>query len=189
MKDAKRKNLLLVSAFLLPVLLFFAVVASIHLSSVPKFTDYNFIYAGCSADPSSSHSCEGWIDLAYYIKDNKLYDDGYLYFLDKSLHPEPDPKDYKINFFLYDTLSDTSRELTSKELYSLKLIDGLVSPDGAYFIKKGKNNLFGNFDRYEYYLKNQENYHSKKINVLYIDHGRYYSGRVYLIGWVLPDKN
>lgn len=186
MKEDKRKNLLLVSAFSLPVILIVSVVLGMYAFSGSVSTEYNFVYSICDDLRSNyGRGCSQYVNTKYYIDNNKFRDDGYYNNLvaeEDKLDVPPNPRDYKISFFLYDAENNKSRTLAEKELYSLSFVEGIASPEGVYVSRERKSEVFGS-SSYGYYLKKEGNY--KKINIINISNG-FYDDRFEFIGWVLP---
>lgn len=182
MKKFLRKNLLLVIALLLPIALIVSVALGPYVFSLYLSTNYNFVYSLCETYPPDSwppleFSCSEYKNQVYYIENNKLYYD------EEKLQSES--KHYKIDFFLYNANNGKSKKLTEKELYSLRLIEGRTSPDGAYIVEKVKSKTFFWYQHYYsvYYLEKEGR--SRKI---VDDRGYVYKDQFEPVGWVLRDK-
>lgn len=161
-----RKNVPLIVAVAIPILMIIFVAASIYLPGLFMNPKYNFLYL--SGDNYSTR---------YYIKDDKL------------LKQEQDVLYLSIRetkIYFYHTELSKSEEISFEEAQKFKLNSNNLSPDG-YSVVPGSSSggifplfFYSGDDYNSVYLKG--NNASKKLNINTV--GNYYSGFTFL-GWVV----
>ncbi len=154
-----KKNIIVLLAFALPILLIVGIAASTYLPGLLLSTEYDFVYSICG-DASSR----------YYYPDD----------CDKK------PEDQ--HFFLHETEANESREITKVEVADLELSSLLTSPDGVT-VDSGYNYNGGEFfpffdrsSRYGYYLSKGDKH--RALNLVGGDE-YYYNRGFKFIGWVV----
>lgn len=192
------KNNTIVVAFLLPILLILAVAASTAIPSLFLKTDYNFVYAICTDTSDYYRSgCASYIDNKYPVVNERLTVSEYEaeISIDTDYDRQPDiAPDYRVRFFLHDTLNNVSREVTLAEAQSLALNPLITSPDGvsvSYEYNRGADFFLifdGGSSRGFYLTKGNS---KRELNLINDMDRYYYYGRdnFEFIGWVLPARN
>lgn len=210
MKEFIKNNLVVIIAFLLPVLFVVGVMVSIYMPFSSVSTKYNFIYATCDSLGGYYYDCTSYINRRYDVVDGKLVikDFSQKY---NSNGSENDPSAYQVvvpdgvtlpktdqemndRIFLHDTETNQSREITKEEAKTLSLNSFLSSPDGVS-VSGGYNGggcgLFFVFgcgrSTYEYYL--MKGNIKSKLNLISTKDQYYYPESFKFIGWVLPGRN
>src|SRR3989344_2781384 len=116
MKGFIKRNLAVILAFALPLLLIIIVAVSTYLPSFLFSTDYDFVYAACgstgSYDYHYGYSCNGYLQQKLAIEGGGLIlkEVSPITNPDKGMVPAVSPN-YKIRFFLHDTEKNEGREI------------------------------------------------------------------------------
>lgn len=187
MKEFIRKNLLILLAFALPVILIVVVAVSAYLPSALLSTNYNFVYSSCNlGEDYYPYNCAGYMRQLYSVVDGKL--------VLNAIPPNQDSdkngimdinENYSVRIFLHDTQKNESREITLTEARALELNGLLTSPDGVTVSSnydRGPGFLF--FDSgssYGYYLAKGND--RSKLNLINRDDQYYYQDNFRFIGW------
>ena len=189
MTVAKKNQLLLLVAFVLP-LVFVAVVLVISvIPSATLSTDYDFLYATCSdANPPYSYNCRPYLATRFQVENGRLVEKPVPEDLDLDRDNIPDVlENYRARMFLHDTETNQSREISQQEAEQLELLDLLTSPDGVAveWDRYGGDDfffIFGSRSNYGYYLTRGN---AKKQLELINDANRYYYGNdLHFLGWI-----
>ena len=179
-----KKNLIVILAFLLPILLIIGLAVSVYLPGFFLSTKYDFVYATCgngSGDyqyyPDYPQNCNTFLNNLYQVENGKLV-----------MRPiVPTNSRYISRLFIHNTKRNESREITSAEAEKLHLSGLLTSPDGVS-IDNGYNRgseffpFFGGSSQSGYYLTKGSKH--RRLNLLGVN-DRYYSDNNFkFIGWV-----
>lgn len=201
MIDFIKKNITLILAFSLPLIIIIAVALSVYLPSRNLSTNYDFIYTSCADGINNyPYNCNKYLDRRYSVIDNKLsikstgtttIED---YNNQVSRTKDIEEKDlYSDRIFLHDTKTNESREITQEEAMALRLNNLVTSPDGVsvsgnynyngngFFPFGGSRSSFG------YYLAKGNT--KSKLNLINSSNQYYYQNNFKFIGWVLPGRN
>lgn len=192
MKEFFKKNIVLLVAFALPVVIIGVVAASVYFPSLRLSTKYNFVYVACVDATRSYYQCDLYLQKHYSVVEGKLVVTPVGATEDSDKNGVPDIKEsYTARIFYHDTLTDESREITLADAKKLQLSGLVTSPDavtvsGEY---RGGGDFFPFSSRgssYGYFLT-KGNAH-KKLNIINSD--QYYSsGNFQFLGWVLPGRS
>jgi len=179
-----RKNLAIILAFGLPMVLVVVVGLSVYIPSLSVSTDYDFIYSVCTDDFRSPYSYCGNYQKIYSVDQNgKLVAEEVV--LD-NLGPKPSEPKYNSRLFLHDAETNQSHEITEEEAKNLNLSGMLTSPDGATvtsgYDRAGDFLFFDGGSSYAYYLNRDGA--RKKLNLIDTD-DRYYLNNFQFVGWVI----
>jgi hypothetical protein len=200
MTEFIKKNLALISAFLLPIILIVIVAVVSYLPSLFVSTSYNFIYATCTKGTDYyPYDCNKYLNEKYSIRESKLIvtqtSTTTIYYDKNSVPPKAvsGTEQYNDRIFLHDTKKNESREITLEEAKGLTLNSLLTSPDGItvssnYGYGGGDFFIFGGGrTTYGYYLSKGKG--KSKLNL--IDNGDryYYQNNFKFLGWILPGRN
>ena len=174
-----KKNIVVILAFMLPILLIIGLAVSVYLPGVFLSTQYDFVYATCGGESNYSKPCDQFIAQAYKIENGKLV-------------PQIVIDLYNPHLFLYDTKNNESREITLDQARGLELSPLLTSPDGVS-VDSGYNRgseffpFFDGSSNYGFYLTKGSKH--RRLNLLG-DNNRYYSDNNFkFIGWIINQFN
>jgi hypothetical protein len=208
MKEFIKKNLALISAFLLPIILIVVVAVVSYLPSLFISTNYDFIYATCTKGTDYyPYDCNKYLNEKYSIRDNKLILTQTsittttttiattIHYEKNSVPPRTvsGAEQYNDRIFLHNTKNNESREITLEEAKGLTLNSLLTSPDGItissnYGYRGGDFIIFsGGRTTYSYYLSKGKG--KSKLNLINNNDQNYYQNNFKFLGWVLPGKN
>lgn len=188
-----KQNLLLITAFALPVLFIVVMALVVYAPFSSVSTQYDFVYATCGTpDNFYRDDCTSYLNQRFDVVEGRLV---------VREVPEPEPEDtmrrpapnenYDGRLFLHDTEANESREISSDDARSLTLSGLITSPDGVtvegeYNGSPGVFPFFGGSSRYDYYLTKGD---KRDVLELVHDNDRYYSRHNFkFIGWVLKDS-
>jgi len=191
MKEFIKKNLVLIIAFALPVLLIFFIAISAYLPSFFISTDYNFIYSACTDGSGSNYyRCDDYLKKRYSVVDGKIVmnDIGSSQDTDKDGMPDVH-ENFIARIFLHDTQKNESREITIKEAEKFLLSGLLTSPDGVTISNKYEYRtdffpFFNGRSSYGHYLTKGRS--RAKLNLINSGNRYYYQNNFQFIGWLLP---
>jgi len=182
-----KKNITVLLAFLLPILLVLGLAISVFLPGLFLSTQYNFVYATCDIGlgdyryyPDYPPNCTAYLNSLYKVEKTKLVIQAIV-----SANGR-----YIPHLFIHDTTNNESREITFAEANDLRLSGLLTSPDGVS-VDSGydRGDRFFMFDmmssNHDFYLtKGREHHRLNLIN----SNGRYDSYNNFkFIGWVVPN--
>lgn len=182
MKEFLEKNVALVVAFALPIVLIAIIALSTYLPSLALSTDYDFVYSSCTDGTNNyRYNCYNDPKKRYSVVNGEIVDG----LLDGG-------ENYTARIFLHDTKKNEGREITLEEARALSLNELLTSPDGVT-VSGNYNNRGGGFfifdggSSYGYYLTKGKG--RSKLNLINSDDAYYYQGNFQFIGWVLPGRS
>ena len=191
MNEFIKKNLTLLLAFALPVILILVIAVSAHFPTKTITSNYNFVYAVCAnAINSPYYNCNTYIVNRYSVIDNKLVLNPIDPAQDADKNGIPDIKEnYSAHLFLHDTKTNQSHEITLADAQQLKFSNLLTSPEGvavAGSYDRGADffPFFGGGSGYAYYLIKGND--RSKLNLFNSDNQYYDTGNFQFIGWVTP---
>lgn len=190
-----KQNIVILLAFILPILLIIGVTLSVYLPSLFLSTQYNFVYTSCTDGISGydQYNCNNYPQKRYSVINNKIV----LNTIDPNLDSDNDKipdinESYTVRIFLHDTEKNESREITFEEAQTLTLNSFLSSPDGVAVTGNysGDSSFFifgGSSSSYGYYLTKGNS--KDKLNLINSP-GQYYPrDNFQFVGWVLPGRN
>jgi hypothetical protein len=194
-----KQNIVILLAFILPILLITGVALSVYIPSLFLSTKYNFVYTTCAKGIDSEYpfKCINYTQKRYSVVNNKMIINNIDPTLDSDNNKIPDIYDSDfsndtIRIILHDTEKNESREITFEEAQTLTLNNFETSPDGVA-IKgdwSGGSDFFmfgGSSSTYGYYLTKGKI--KNKLNLIYDYDQYYYREGLQFIGWVLPGRN
>lgn len=183
-----KKNLTLILAFALPLLLIFVVALNAYFPFSLLKTDYNFVYAACDGnDYNYPYGCETYAKRLYSVENNKLVVKEIPSNQDLDRNGTPDNEEkYNVRLFLHDTKQNESREIILDQAKSMEFSPLLTSPDEVTITNDYSSNpgffLFDGGSSYGMYLTKGKL--RSKLNLVNDD--RYYArDNFHFIGWVL----
>lgn len=188
-----KKNIVLILAFSLPVVLIGVVALSSYLPSRFLSTNYNFVYTLCTDGVNSfSYYCERSMVPQYQVQEGKLVVVPVDPKQDVNGNGVPDVNEkFSRRFFLHDTQKNVSTEITIDQAKSLQFSDLLTSPDGlsvsSGYSSGGDFFLFGGGSSYGYYLTKGKA--RTRMNLINSGDRYYYGDNFQFMGWVLPGRN
>ncbi|MEZ5490729.1 MAG: hypothetical protein R3F50_10465 [Gammaproteobacteria bacterium] len=189
MATVKKNPLLILVAFLLPLVFLGVVLVVSVIPSASLTTDYDFLYATCSdGSRAYSYNCRGYLVNRYRIDNGRLMEQPVPADLDSDQDAVPDIlENPRARLFIHDTQTNQSREISQQQAGQLELLDLLTSPDGVAveWDRSGGSDfffVFGSRSTYGYYLtKGTARQRLELIN----DSNRYYNGNDLLfLGWI-----
>jgi len=173
-----KKNLPLLLALAIPVLMVIGVAAAVYLPGLGHQPSYNFIYL--SGDGVAYY---GYGGFDYYVKDGQVVKE------ERPTNPMNDPY-YKdrarnVQMYVHDVKNNQSKEISFEEAQKLRLDPSVKSPDGYEVSRGGYNGggfLFsgGGSDYTHWYIKG---YNRSKQLELKQSSGAYYDNFKFL-GWI-----
>ncbi len=193
MKEFIKKNLALLLAFILPIILIAIVALSTYLPSLFLSTSYNFVYSSCTDGTNYySYRCDNYLQKRYSVVDNKLIINDIDPTQDSDNNGTPDiNENYTARIFLHDTKNNESREITLEEAQTLTFNSLITSPDGVTVSSSYDRGadfflIFDGGSTYGYYLTKGKS--RSKLNLINTNE-RYYRNNFQFIGWALPGRN
>lgn len=189
MAEVKKNYLLIVVAFLLPMIFLGVVLIVSVIPSATLSTDYDFLYATCSEGSGPySYNCRPYLASRFGIDNGRLIERPVPADQDSDRDTIPDVEEnYRARLFIHDTETNQSREISQQEAEGLQLLDLQTSPDGVAveWDRSGGDDfffIFGSRSSYGYYLtKGNARQKVELIN----DSDRYYYGYdLYFLGWI-----
>ncbi len=195
MKEAMKKNFVIILAFLIPIGFIAAVALSTYLPSLLVSTKYNFIYASCTdTNNHYPYRCDDYLRQRYSVVDNALVVLPVDMSKDINNDGVPDANtNYSARIFFHDTEKNESREITLAEAQDLHLNNLITSPDGVtvttHYSRSGAEffPFGGGLSTFGYYLTKGKGRSS--INLIHADDRYYYQNNFQFIGWVVPGRN
>jgi len=192
-----KKNIAILLAFILPIVLIAVVALSTYLPSLFLSTSYNFVYTSCADGINYYYSdnCDNYLQKRYSVVGNKLVANNIDPTLDSDNDKTPDiNENYTARIFLHDTAKNESREITFEEAQALTLNSLITSPDGvtvsSHYDRNGGDFFFifgGGSSSYGYYLTKGKS--RDKLNLINNTDQYYYRNNFQFVGWVLPGRN
>ncbi len=175
------------------IFLIFGVALISYLPSLFFKTNYDFVYATCTnSDIHYRYGCKNYIQNKYKVEDNHISIKDVNTKIDYDKDGIVDEKiEYVVRFFLHDTLSNTSREITLEELKTIKLNGLITSPDGVTISRSYNRNadIFFIYNNASYNLYLTKGNKKQKLNLISMDNRYYYEvDNFSFIGWVLPGR-
>lgn len=190
MDEPRKKQLIILVAFLLPLVFVGVVLVVSIIPSATLSTEYNFIYATCN-DGSQPYSyyCRPFLANSFGIEGGRIVEKVVPAELDSNQNNVPDiQENYRTRLFIHDTSANQSREINTAEAQQLVLSDLLTSPDGVAveweFV--GGNDfffVFGGRSTYGYYLTRGNA--RQKLDLISDTDRYYYQDNMLFLGWVL----
>lgn len=171
-----KKNLPLLVALAIPLLMVLGLAAAVYLPSLGKSPTYNFLYVS-----GSGVAYPGYKDYVYAVKDGRL--------VKQVLAPTDSPPYYKVQpeesqLYIYDVKTNLSHEISFEEAAKLNLDPSNESPDGYQVARGGYTGGFlffdGRSDYEHWYLKGHNR--SRQLNLKLVGSG-YYDNFKFL-GWI-----
>ncbi len=195
MKAFLRKNLILLVAFSLPILLIVLIALSAYIPSLFVSTNYNFVYAVCTGSSGNyyPYRCDEYLQKRYSVVSGQLVVNEVDVTIDSDNDGVPDfTEDYTARLFLHDTETNESREIPLEEAQSLSLNELITSPDGvsvtsAYDSGTDFLLVFNGGSAYGYYLVKGNA--KRSLNLLNGDSRYSYQDNFKFIGWVVSRQN
>ncbi|MFM1896330.1 MAG: hypothetical protein RLZZ385_1404 [Pseudomonadota bacterium] len=191
MNEPDRKPIVVVIAFVLPLLFIAIIFLSTTLPAASLSTDYDFVYATCSeGNTPYNYNCSNYLNRLYRVVNGRLTEQAIPAELDSDNDGTADVlENYRTRLFLHDTGLDQSREITLQEAQSLPLHELLTSPDGVA-VEWAFDRGYGFFPFYSgsyengYYLTRGDT--RKPLNLIGAGENNYYRDDFSFIGWVVP---
>ena len=189
MAEVKKNQLLIVVAFLLPMIFLGVVLTVSVIPSATLTTDYDFLYATCSDGSGPyNYNCRSYLANRYSVRNGRLVEQPVPAELDSDQDSIPDVlENYRTRLFIHDTQTNQSREINQQDAERLQLLDLLTSPDGVAveWDRSGGDDfffIFGSRSNYGYYLTKGN---AKQRLELINDANRYYYGNdLHFLGWL-----
>jgi len=189
MAEVKKNQLLIVVAFLLPMLFLGVVLIVSVIPSATLSTDYDFLYATCSDGSGPyNYNCRPYLASRFSVENRRLTERPVPADLDSDRDTIPDVEEnYRARLFIHDTDTNQSREINQQEAEQLELLDLQTSPDGVAveWDRSGGDDfffIFGNRSNYGYYLTEGN---ARQRLELINDANRYYYGNdLHFLGWI-----
>ena len=184
-----KDNLIVIVAFLLPILLIIGTALTLYLPGAFLTTQYDFVYTVCDSNQQYDYyHCNGPLKRRYEVRDGKLVVNQIDPTEDLNKNNIPDFKEIgKNRFFYQDMKKNEGREITLAEAMSNTYSDLLTSPDGVS-VSNGydRNNSFLFFDggsSYRHYLTKGNK--QRKLNLINGNYRYDYVNNFQFIGWVI----
>jgi len=190
MKEFIKKNITLVLAFALPIILIAVVALVAYVPSMFFNSNYNFIYATCGNENYYSYKCDSYLQKLYSVVNGKLTVNQVALNIDLDHDGEIDfDKNYSTHIFFHDVKKNVSREITLQEAQKFSLNGLITDPDGVNVSGQydGGTDVFPFYNghsSYNYYL--EKNKSKKRLNLINSNERySYYERNFYFIGWVV----
>lgn len=190
MKSFLREHISILLAIALPIGLIGIIAIYSTLPSLFVSTEYNFLYATCSENRNYySYYCNNYLQQRYSVENGNLQQNTISPEQDTDTDGMPDvDENYGIRFFIHNTDTNKSQEITESEAMQLHLSDLLASPDDATVSKQYNHGadiflFFNTGSSHGIYLVQGSG--SIKMNVLPGTNDGYYNNFNFL-GWILP---
>lgn len=187
MKEFIRKNLLILLAFALPVVLVIIVALGTYLPSASLSTAYNFVYSSCTdGEERYPYQCDDYLRNLYLVVDGRLVVGEISPTQDSDRDGVPDVNEnYNARIFLHDTQKNESREIALEEALTLELSGLLTSPDGVTLSSSYDRGpgffLFDSGSSYGHYLTKGRA--KSRLNLINSDDQYYYRDNFRFLGW------
>jgi hypothetical protein len=192
-----KKNLAILFAFILPIVLIAIVALSTYIPSLLLSTNYNFVYTSCTDETNYhySYNCDSDLRKRYSVVGNKIVTNNVELALDSGNDKKIDANEnYTAHIFLHNTAKNESREITFEEAQALTLNSLITSPDGvavsSHYDRNGGEFFFifgGGSSSYGYYLTKGKS--RNKLNLINNTDQYYYRNNFQFVGWILPGRN
>jgi hypothetical protein len=186
MKVFIKHHWVIILAFALPISLILLIAISTYLPGFFVSTDYNFVYTTCTDHNNQRiYDCEQNQPVIYTVSAGKIVAQSKNITLDPAEH---NAYTSTTRFFLHDTTTNESHEITLTEATTLQLSELLTSPDGvtvsSHYSGGGDFFIFGGgYNSFGYYLTKGSN--RSKLNLINNPDRYYYQDNFKFIGWVL----
>ncbi len=190
MQEAARKQLLLIIAFLLPLLFVGIVVVVSVLPSARLSTGYDFLYATCQdGNPPYAYYCRPYLANLFAVENGRLIENSVPDDLDSDGDGIADVREgYRVRLFVHETSANQSREISPDEARTLLLSDLLTSPDGVAVEREysgGGDFLFFSSGRSDWgYFLTRGNAR-QRLNLINESERYYYRDDIEFLGWIL----
>lgn len=190
MNEFLKKNLIVLIAFALPVILIIVVALSVYLPSLFVRTDYNFVYAICT-DSSYyyGNECSNFLQKKYTVVNGKIITNDVDLSVDVYGNKRPGAGTFNSRVFLHNTKTNESRELGSSEETQIILNSNLyTSPDGVTISRDSSGGDYfmfpfgGSSYTSGWYLTKGGS--KKKMNLINDNDRYYYQDSLVVLGWV-----
>jgi hypothetical protein len=188
-----KKNIIVLIAFALPLLLVAGIAITTYLPGAFLSTEYNFVYATCDDGHGYyPYNCLNYLSSRYAVVNGVL--------TEKIVNPEQDSDNdkipdiqegYMVRFFLHDTKANVGREIPLEEVQKLSFSSLITSPDGVSVSSGYDQNpeflfIFNSGSQHGYYLtKGQKR---RKLDLVNANDRYYYDYSFKFIGWVVSPK-
>jgi len=190
MSENRKRQLLILVAFLLPLIFVSVVIVVSIFPSATLSTEYNFLYATClDGRPGYSFNCRPYLASLYQVEDGKLVEKAVPPELDSDRDGIPDiQENYRARLFIHDTAKNQSQEVRQPEAEQLQLSDLLTSPDGltVEWDYQGGGDfffVFGSRSRSGYYLTRGNG--RQRLELINDSNRYYYQDDLLFLGWIL----
>ncbi|MCL5774812.1 MAG: hypothetical protein M1333_01205 [Patescibacteria group bacterium] len=172
-----KKNLPLLVALAIPLLMILGVAAAVYLPGLGKKPTYNFLYLS-----GSGVTYPGYADYYFSVENGKLIKQAMPPDSSLSIYYKNQARDQRL--FVYDAESDTSKEVGFEEAQKYTLDSANQSPDG-YQVSRGTYSggfLFfdGRSDYEHWYLRGHNR--SRQLNLKLVGANTYDNFR--FLGWI-----
>jgi hypothetical protein len=191
MHTETKKNLMVIGALLLPVLLIVGVFTASKLKASLVNTEYDFLYSICDRDGSWYGDCAEYLRQRYTVVNQRIIINEAPIYTDRNYDgiQELDTNPPTIRIFRYDVKEGISREMLKDEVLTFSVDPRLTSPDGVV-VEGGSSSggmelLFfdlGSSYSYDYYLVKGSK--RKPLNLATGRDNYYYSDNFKFVGWV-----
>ncbi len=192
MKNFLKENLVLVLAFLIPLVFIVVVALVVYLPSKYIYSNYEFVYVSCPLSNYNHRSCLDIVKYKYYVEKGKMVVSENVDIISSTTNnviPQYDKEgkiDYKPEFFIYNTKTQENRQIDIEELKNLVFEDGVVSPDGFSVVRDYNSGMevfpfYYNSSSYGLFLKKGK---TKRELDLPDNDDYYYRDNFLLLGWV-----
>jgi hypothetical protein len=189
MIDFIKKNLVVLIAFALPIILILSVTMFLYLPGLFVSTNYNFVYAICSnTNYYYGYECNNLLQQKYSVVNNKLVLNDVPLEVDVYGNKRPISTAFESRVFLHNTKTNESRELSTAEEMQLFLESDLyTSPDGVTLSRSSSGGEYffpfgGSSYSTGWYLTKGRN--KKKMNLINDTDRYYYQDGLRVLGWV-----
>ena len=185
------KTILIVIAFLLPLLFVLIVLLTSYFPSARLVTQYDFVYATCSKGNSPyGYNCSNFLNNKFDVFNSRIIELELSPELDSDRDSVPDvAENYRTRLFIHDTDNNHSQEITLAQAQQYHLNPLISSPDGvAVEWENARNNnfmlFFAGSSSYGYYLTKANA--RARLNLIADDERAYYRDDFLFLGWVIP---
>ncbi len=188
MSEFIKKNLTVIIAFALPILLIAGVTVFLYLPTLFVKTEYNFVYATCSnGDYYYGADCNSLLRQRYSVVNNRIVYREVNLDVDAYGNKRPVPLNLETRVFVHNTKTNTSTEVGVNDMLYLQLASNLLtSPDGVsvsrsttggdYFFPFGGSSYSSGW----YLIKGNS---KKKMNLINSNDRYYYADNIMVLGW------
>jgi len=191
--DYIKKNIIVIIAFALPLLLVAGIAITTYLPGALLSTNYNFVYATCDDGRGYyPYNCVNYLSAKYAVVNGVLTEKPVSAEQDSDNDKTPDIQEgYVVRFFLHDTKTNEGREIPLEEIQKLSFSGLITSPDGVSVGSGYDQNpdflfIFDGNSRHGYYLTKGGK--QRKLNLVNANDRYYYDYSFRFIGWVVEPK-